>query len=100
MNPNTRQAILPIFDLGIDPPKYGIDRVPCTMYYQFLLRGGQLDVIYVSRSTDLIVHLPYDICLAIMLRDLVAERLMVKEGRFFHFAGSLHAYRKDMKGVF
>ena len=101
--PNSRRAVISIWDDKRGSARqHRKQRVPCSMYYQFFLRDGNLDMIYNMRSCDLITHYPYDVALACGLRDDVIRRLegAVKPGWFQHHAGSLHAYRKDLEGVF
>lgn len=80
----------------------GSGRIPCSMYYQFLRRRGVLDMVYTMRSCDFLTHFPVDFALALRMRNHIAGRLGIGEGRFTYFAGSLHAYSKDMKarGIF
>ena len=76
----------------------GKDRVPCSMYYQFYIRGGVLNMIYTMRSCDFLTHFVHDVYLACGLLSHVAGELGLKVGHFTHFIGSLHAYRRDMVG--
>lgn len=100
-NKNSRQAVISIYNPDIDDLRRGgIKRVPCTMYYQFILRGDKLDVIYNIRSSDFYVHFPYDVWMACQLRDHIAARLGVKPGDFLYFAGSLHCFAKDNREIF
>jgi thymidylate synthase len=101
-HPNTRQAVLPIFDPVLDIPRLGSSqRVPCSLYYQFLRRDDGLRVIYAMRSSDLITHFPYDIWMALQLQHAVAQILEIPSERFIFFTGSLHLYAKDADpGVF
>jgi thymidylate synthase len=80
----------------------GGGRVPCSLYYQLMIREGALDWIYAMRSCDFLVHFPVDILLALKLQDWAAAHLGVKVGRFTYFVGSLHAYYKDLekRGIF
>lgn len=101
-NPDTRQAVLPMFDCYADLPNLGgIARVPCTLGYQFLRRREQLDLFYMMRSTDFKTHFPLDIWMALELQSFVASCLDCERGRFTFFSGSLHLYAKDADpGVF
>lgn len=100
--PDTRQAIVPIFNGDEDLPNLGGKaRIPCSLYYQFLRRDGALQMIYAMRSSDFSTHFAYDIVLALMLRDYLADLLDIPPGRFTFFTGSLHLYAKDADpGVF
>jgi len=100
--PNTRQAILPVFDPSQDMENLGgLHRVPCSMYYHFFIRNQKLVMNYVMRSCDLLVHWPYDATLAIGMQLRFADELEIPIGRFFHHIDSLHIYAKDApEGVF
>lgn len=100
-NKSSRQAVIPIYNQDIDDSRRGgKQRVPCSMFYQFLERHGKLDVIYVMRSSDLIQHFPYDVWHAAELRDHIAERIKVEPGDLIHFVSSLHVFYKDDKEIF
>ena len=96
---DTRKAVLPIF-LGSDTANYdGSCRIPCSMYYDFLIRdvgeGKQLNITYHQRSADFVGHFGDDVYLAWCLMEYVAERVGVKPGYLFHTIDSLHAYKRD-----
>jgi thymidylate synthase len=93
--PETRQAIIEIHQRDKDQFVMGIERVPCSMYYHFMIRDGKLDVIYTMRSSDFATHFQNDIWLAIALRDLIAAELTIAPGKFIMFVSSLHIYKKD-----
>ena len=97
---NTRQATINIHsNLSHDLDSLGgKSRVPCSMYYQFLFRYGKLDIYYVMRSCDFITHWPFDVWLAIGLLDYVCMVTGYDIGRFFHYIGSLHVYKRDVEG--
>lgn len=96
VNPDTRQAIVSIWEPETDIQGIGgRRRVPCSMYYQFLIRDGQLNIIYNQRSADVMTHFGNDVFLAFRLMKYVSERVKVKPGYLFHNIGSLHAYKKD-----
>lgn len=97
---DTRKAVLSIFNADIDSDRLdGHARIPCSMYYQFLIRdnnhGKQLNIIYNQRSCDLVCHCGDDIYLAWRLMEYVAEKVGIKSGYLFHQIGSLHVYQKD-----
>jgi len=80
----------------------GVSRIPCSMYYQVMIRESKVDLIYTMRSCDLLVHFPIDISLAILLQDWFADTLGLEIGTFTYFVGSLHSYMKNLKerGIF
>ncbi len=95
-HPTSRQAIIEIHNNILDIKSLGgKKRIPCSMYYQFLYRDGQLDVIYNMRSCDYHTHFRNDIWQACELRDYIAKMCNMKSGKFIMFIGSLHAYRED-----
>lgn len=99
--PHTRNAILALWDPEVDIFRIGgKQRVPCSIYYQFLIRGGKLNLIYNIRSNDLMTHWAWDLYLAIKLQAYIAEKIGVEKGWFIQQVGSLHAYQKDLKGIF
>lgn len=100
-NRTCRNGIMAMWDLNIDIDRIGgKQRVPCTMYYQPLIRNGRLNMIYNIRSNDLYEHWAYDVWLAIRLQEYIAEQVGVEVGTFYQFIGSLHSYAYKSKGVF
>lgn len=103
LRPNTRQAVMTMYDRHQDMNNWGgKDRIPCSMYYQFFIRGGKLNLIYTMRSCDFLTHFAHDVALAILLLRHVAVEINMSMGTLTHFMGSLHAYEKDMRdrGIF
>lgn len=106
--PGSRQAIVTIYDKHSDTWNWGGGgRVPCSMHYQFMIRGGRLHTIYSQRSCDFMEHFPYDMVLGMMLAAYVWVAVQenngpeIRQGHFVHQFGSLHAFRKNMpEGVF
>lgn len=101
--PNTRQAMIGIWDPVIDPPRCGGKiRVPCSISYQFLKRNDKLNVIYYLRSSDFFEHWCNDIALAYLLMSHIADEVGIPPGMVTVFFGSLHAYKRDVDrlGVF
>ena len=97
---DTRKAVLNIFD-DCDSKHYdGSARIPCSMYYDFLIRENArgekvLHIAYHQRSSDFIQHFGDDVYLAWRLMEYVAERVHIKPGYLFHTIDSLHSYKKD-----
>lgn len=98
-DPSTRRAYLSILG-NQDPPNDFTVRYPCSIGYSFLYRQGQLNITYKMRSSDFMEHFNYDIYLADRLKHYVAEKTGLKPGFFTHEISSLHAFQKDLKGVF
>lgn len=107
VRPNSRQVIIPIYHPSDSSNWGGKKRIPCSMYYQAMIRpsstGDKLNLIYTMRSCDYYTHYGYDVLMAIELMCYMAEELeFVTPGKFTHFIGSLHAYKKDYskRGIF
>lgn len=101
-HPASRQGVIGIYDPNLDLHNFGgHGRIPCSMFYQLMIRNGALDLHYVMRSCDFFTHFPYDQLLAIRFQKWGARRLNCKVGVFHHLITSLHGFRKDFpKGVF
>lgn len=99
--PLTRQAWLPIFfpeDTG------GGGRVPCSLGYYWIMRGGFLHVFYPIRSCDFYRHFRDDIYLTVRLTRWLLEQLKerapkpwadVRLGYYSMWIGSLHLFIND-----
>lgn len=101
--PNTRQAIITMYDWHQDIMNFGgRDRVPCSLTYQFILRGDRLSVIYNQRSCDFLKFFLADVYFTCALLDYVATRVGAKTHKMIHFLGSLHAFKADLesRGIF
>lgn len=96
---DTRKAILPVFDASDLSFLDGNKRIPCSMYYDFLIREvngvEQLNVTYHQRSSDFITHFGNDVWLALELMKYVSGMVGVKPGYLYHSIDSLHVYKKD-----
>ena len=97
---DTRKAVLPIFHGSDLQYLDGSRRIPCSMYYDFLIRqNGKgekvLHICYHQRSSDFAQHFGNDIYLAWRLMEYVAQEVGVKPGYLYHTIDSLHIYKKD-----
>ena len=101
----SRQAVLSVWNptLDMDPNKLnGQNRIPCSLYYQFLIRNGRLHCIYTMRSNDFLGHHVIDLYCASGLMEYVVKELKstypdLKVGSLTYMAGSLHAFNWDLK---
>jgi thymidylate synthase len=99
VHPNSRQLWLPVWYTK-DEDRRGKRRVPCSLGYWFVRRGGKLHVTYMMRSCDFITHWPNDVALATMLMQYIAGSADIEPGTFTQFIGSFHVYAKDVEDVF
>lgn len=105
--PNTRQAYLPIFFPEDTGALHG-NRVPCSLGYFFIQRGGYLHIHYPIRSCDFFRHFRDDLYLTTRLLLWVLDELRkrdefwndVKPGFFSMWIGSLHMFINDYNILF
>ncbi len=102
-DPNTRQAVLPVWfpeDTGVVHKQ----RVPCSISYVFTHRFGYLHTFYHIRSCDYIRHFQDDCYLTVRLMLWILERLRnrnperwnaVRPGRYTMHINSLHMFVND-----
>lgn len=95
-DPDSRQAVLTVFDSDRDLGRVDQLDLPCTVAVQFLLREGALDMFVTMRSNDAWLGLPYDLGQFTMLQAAVAQSLGVPMGTYTHAAGSMHLYDRDL----
>lgn len=102
-NPLSRQEWFPIFypeDVG----EVVGGRKPCSLGYQFWVRGGHLHVYYPLRSCDFFRHMQDDIYLTVRLllwvlnrcREIDTAWFDVQPGTFTMHCTSLHVFANDM----
>lgn len=103
---DTRKAVLAIYGASkyndeFDADHYDGDwRIPCSMYYDFLIRYNgkgekQLNICYHQRSSDFIGHFGDDVYLAFRLMEYVANKIGIQAGYLYHTIDSIHCYRRD-----
>lgn len=108
-NPLTRQAYLPVW-FPEDTGAHHGQRVPCTLGYHFMQRGGRLSMRYYLRSCDAYRHLSNDVYFAMcLLRWMCAEIVLktkdnaqpirMRPGGMVIHISSLHAFAGDKKKI-
>ena len=90
VNPNTRQAAISIYDAK-EHNKYTYD-TPCTYAVQFTIVNGRLDMCVTMRSNDLWYGFCNDQYQFSKLQELIAYRLDIETGTYYHFAHNMHLY--------
>lgn len=93
-DPDSRQAVLTIFDSGRDLGRSDQLDLPCTVSIQFLWRE-RLELRVQMRSNDAWLGLPYDLGQFAMLQAAVAQALDTRPGPYTHTAQSMHLYERD-----
>ena len=94
-NPETRQAVISIYD-GKEISTYSKD-TPCTYAVQFTVLDNKLHMAVLMRSNDLWFGFCNDQYCFASLQELVAERLSIELGTYYHFAHNLHLYNNKLK---
>ena len=89
-NPKTRQAAISIYD-GKEWQEYKHD-TPCTYAIQFTIVDDKLNMCVTMRSNDLWYGFCNDQYCFSRLQLMIADRLEIRLGEYFHFAHNLHLY--------
>ena len=89
-NPESRQAAISIYD-GKEHANYEKD-TPCTYAIQFTIIHGRLDMCVTMRSNDLWYGFCNDQYQFSKLQELMAFRLDIETGVYYHFAHNMHLY--------
>ena len=89
-NPKTRQACISIYD-GKEHRDYKYD-TPCTYAIQFTIVNDKLNMCVTMRSNDLWYGFCNDQYCFSRLQLMIADRLEIRLGEYFHFAHNLHLY--------
>lgn len=101
-SPYTRQAVLPVWFPEDTGAVHG-GRLPCSLYYHFLLRGDSLQCEYSIRSCDFVRHFRDDVYMTVRLAQWVLTELRkihhkwegITIGTFTMHIGSLHIFEGD-----
>jgi len=93
-DPLTRQAYLPVWFPEDTGAVHG-ERVPCSLGYHFLVRGGNLHCNYTMRSCDFIRHWSDDMYMTGRLMQRMADYIGVNIGSLICQISSLHIFEGD-----
>ncbi|EAU64710.1 thymidylate synthase [Stigmatella aurantiaca] len=97
-DPNTKRAVLQIFDAHELLIQDNID-VSCTLGLQFFVREGRLYAAAYMRANDAFRGVVSDIFSFTFLQEMMARQLGLKVGSYFHYVGSFHIYEPDIAAV-
>ena len=102
-NPDTRQAVLQIWDAQADLPATDGNPVsgdiPCNVVAFLKIRNGQLHWTQVMRSNDLFLGTPYNIVQFTTIQEIVAGWLDLDVGPYQVLVDSLHVYEGSLRQV-
>ena len=93
-NHETRQAVISIYD-GKEIKTYATD-TPCTYAVSFTRRDDKLHMSVLMRSNDLWFGFCNDQYCFSKLQELVAKRLDIEVGEYYHHATNLHIYNRHL----
>ena len=96
-NYKTRQATISIYD-GKEIHDYKYD-TPCTYAIQFTIVDNKLNMCVTMRSNDLWYGFCNDQYCFSKLQELVARKLSIPVGTYFHFAHNLHLYNNIIEKI-
>ena len=92
---DTRHAAISIYD-GKEHAKYRKD-TPCTYAVQFTILNDKLNMAVLMRSNDLWFGFCIDQYCFSYLQKMVADRLSIETGTYYHYAHNLHLYNDKIK---
>ena len=92
---DTRHAAISIYD-GNEINTYAKD-TPCTYAIQFTIVNNKLNMAVMMRSNDLWYGFCNDQYCFVMLQKMIAERLSIELGGYYHFAHNFHLYNNKIK---
>jgi thymidylate synthase len=101
--PDSRQAVLQIWDSTIDlPDEEGVpvnSDIPCNVLALPKVRAGKLEWMQILRSNDLFLGVPHNVVQFTSIQEMLAGWLGVVPGTYEHFSDSLHVYKRDLHAV-
>lgn len=89
-NPNSRRAAITIYD-GKEHIEHSFD-TPCTLSIVFNITDNKLNMTVLMRSNDLWYGFCNDQYCFSKLQEMVATKLNLEIGWYYHFANNLHLY--------
>lgn len=96
LKPDTRQALITIWDPEIDGVKEGSKDYACNVVVHFLIREGKLNLFVTVRSNDIIFGVAINAFEWCFLGNYLAYSLGIPFGHYWQTSNSLHLY--DWKG--
>lgn len=102
--PDTRQGYLPIWFPEDTGAAHG-ERVPCTLGYHMMQRGGKLGIRYYLRSCDYMRHFRDDVYMAARLCQWICDKVWFgrepqwSPGKLVMHISSFHAFASDRPAI-
>jgi thymidylate synthase len=101
-SPRSRQTVVSVWrrdDLNKAVAPNTVPDLPCTLHWQFMIRQCKLHMIVSMRSNDVWLGLPYDVFAFTCFQRIIANMLGVEVGPYYHHAGSMHLYQRNMEAA-
>lgn len=95
-HPLSKRAIINLWDNGCRDPERA---APCLVYLLFRKRGQKLDVHAHLRANNVLFLLLMDMQALAGIQQIVADRLGLKRGDYFHCVDSLLFFKKDVSTI-
>lgn len=95
-DPQSRRAIITIWDPAMDLYRDGLHDYPCTVSLEYTIRNNRLIAQTHMRSNDVWLGLAYDAFVFTQVQLTLATMLGVEAGPYIHHASSLHIYESDV----
>lgn len=92
-NPNTRRAVMSIYDPMRDN---GVEDIPCLQHVQYQIRSGVLLTTILYRSHDIDAYYP-NLCGLAEISKHIAEQLGLFQGEIHVMSNNLHKYVHQME---
>lgn len=96
-DPDTRQAVINLWDWRLDSFEDHFRDFPCTLILGFMIRHDRLAMETVMRSQDVWLGVAYDYFMFTQLQLSLANALDIEVGPYVHHAFSLHLYDRDLE---
>ena len=94
-NKDTRHAVISIYDGKEASSRYMFD-TPCTCAIHFHIIDNKLDMSVMMRSNDLWYGFPNDQYCFSKLQRMIAEKVDLPVGKYYHFVTNLHIYNDKL----
>lgn len=95
-HPASRQAVISLWNPSEDCTVEKTKDFPCSNWLHFMIRDNKLDCVLTIRSNDLIWGLSsINVYEFTVIQEILARLLGVEVGKYWHFADSLHIYKKN-----
>lgn len=96
-DPETRQAVITLWDPWKDAGETDHSDHPCTVSIGFRVRAGKLNMTVTMRSNDVWLGASSDFTQFSLLLITFADALGLGVGTYTHFAYSMHLYERDLE---